>query len=116
MSAILANFKRRTFTRNGVTVKVSRSQFLIMAALLAACGAPLSRDDLVALLYGDDQKGGPLWAVGSLRVSISRLRHADGRAAGALPRLCLVITCGSRGNLGYRIKILDAGALLEEAA
>ncbi|GAA1400568.1 AfsR/SARP family transcriptional regulator [Catellatospora coxensis] len=59
----------------------SRTQRLLLTALLAQAGSVVSADRLVEILWGDDA---PATAVPSLHTYVSRLRallHADGEAA-----------------------------------
>jgi DNA-binding response OmpR family regulator len=102
---MIANFRRRTITRGQVSVKFSPQQFLIIACLLAA-RAPVSNEELMYLLYGDDPGGGPE-SLSAIRVQIHLMRHGDKRGGSRYgsrldPLGIEVVSVFSHNNTGYR--------------
>lgn len=50
-------------------------QYRLLAKLSEHKGVPVSIDDLIDAIYGDDETGGPLDAVGNIRVALHNLRE-----------------------------------------
>lgn len=118
MTTILANFQRRAFTRDGITVAATPLEFRILAPLLAAHG-PLTWFDLVDSLYGDRYDGGPEYADDVVRTLIYHMRYGYWASGGKRRRYPPILhTLGleiASTSLGYRIAILDMPQMREAA-
>lgn len=105
-SAVHLDARRYSIRRSEREIYLAPNQWRIMAALIAARGALVSREAIVDLLWGHCEDGGPLGAHGAIRVHLSKARkriaslgllivnqHGGGYAAecvGAVPASDLV--------------------------
>ena len=74
MTAAIANYRRLTVTRGGVTVQFGPITFRLFTALIA-CGVFLPSEDIKEHLWGDREDGGPLAMLGVIRAHVSNNQH-----------------------------------------
>jgi hypothetical protein len=71
---VYVDFLNASIRRDGVIVHLMRHRFRLAALLLASGDRPLSRDEIIAILYGDRADGGPDGAEKLRDVVITHLR------------------------------------------
>lgn len=114
---LVAYPRRRSLARNGVEVRLEPQAYLIASAICMAAPSPVATADLIDLIWGDREDGGPLGPAAVIDVRISGLRapmqrlgllfRADGRA-GSLGRRAIDL-------LGQRRQCSGAEAALDRA-
>ena len=70
----MSDFRRRSISRGGKTVRLGTRKFLILTALLAARG-PLTLTELTDHVYGDREDGGPDDAKVGVSRAIAKMRN-----------------------------------------
>ena len=94
-SWLIDQTRREIATREGVPVRLTRGEFDLLAALVAADGRPLSRDYLIEVISNRDAEVGER----TVDALIGRLRRKLGTTPGAPP---IIVTVG---GVGYKLGV-----------
>ena len=107
--AIVIDYLNSTFWRgfecrrlHSVRPDVQPIGFRAIACLIVASPASISHDDMLHAVYGDDPKGGPLWALSSMTSVINSRRNL---------LAWLGARVSSQSGFGHRLEFLEPQAL-----
>lgn len=107
--AIVIDYLNSTFWRgfecrrlHSVRPDVIPVGFRAISCLVVASPASISHDDMLQAVYGDDPKGGPLWALSSMTSVINSRRNL---------LAWLGARVSSQSGFGHRLEFLKPQAL-----